>query len=163
MTTPAGRAAPAVPGLRWRQVYPGDLAQIRTLRRQVAALLPECPGRDDMIMIASELAANAVRHTASGRGGWFAIEITWHPACARITVADQGAPAGPRFTTDPAEESGRGLQIVRALSTRTGVAGGPCSRLVWAEVPWTGTDPQSADHPDCRQTGIKAAGCICRG
>jgi anti-sigma regulatory factor (Ser/Thr protein kinase) len=146
MTTPARQAAPAAPGLRWRQVYPGDLAQIRSLRRQVAALLPECPGRDDMIMVVSELAANAVRHTASGRGGWFAVEIARHPACARIAVADQGAPTGPQLTGDPAEEGGRGLQIVRALSARTGVTGGPQSRVVWAEVLWTGIDPQLVGH-----------------
>jgi serine/threonine-protein kinase RsbW len=146
MTTPAGQAAPAVPGLRWRQVYPGDLAQLCPLRKQVAAVLPECPGREDMIMVASELAANAVRHTASGRGGWFAVEIARHPACVRIAVADQGAPTGPRFTSDPAEESGRGLRIVCALSARTGVTGSPQSRVVWAEVPWTGIDPQPVGH-----------------
>jgi hypothetical protein len=148
MTEPALRAAPAVPELRRRRVCPGDLAQVRSLRRWVAALLPECPGRDDMIMVASELAANAVRHTASGRGGWFAVEITWYPAYARITVADQGAPVGPQFTTGPA----RGLQIVRALSTRTGVVGGTQGRLVWAEVPWTGIDPRPVGHP-CGSSG----------
>jgi serine/threonine-protein kinase RsbW len=156
MTALAGRTVLPWSGPPWRMVCPGELAQVRELRRRVTALLPQCPGHSDMIAVVSELAANAVRHTASGRGGWFAVEIRWDPVCARITVADQGAPTGPRFTgaptgsrfTDaPEAEGGRGLQIVRALSTRTGVTGGAQGRVVWAEVPWAGTDPQQDARP----------------
>jgi len=38
---------------------------------------PPCPASDDVIMVASELGANAIKFTVSGRGGWFAVEVTW--------------------------------------------------------------------------------------
>lgn len=136
------------PAGRWRQVFRGDEAQIRGLRRWVTELLPECPARDDVITVASELAANAVKHTASGRGGWFAAEISWHATAVRIVVADQGAPGGPRLIDDPMAENGRGLQVVRGLSARTGAAGGPHGRLVWAEIPWAVDGPQPFAFPD---------------
>jgi hypothetical protein len=90
-----------------------------------------------LVTVASELAANAVQHTGSGRDGWFGVEITWRPGCVRVTVADQGALAGPRLAAAPTAESGRGLQIVQALSARVGVTGGTRGRAVWAEIPWT--------------------------
>jgi serine/threonine-protein kinase RsbW len=90
--------------------------------------------------VATELATNAVVHTASGRGGWFAVEITWHRAVVRVAVADCGAPGGPRMIDDPAGEHGRGLLVVRSLSVRTGVCGDHRGRLVWADVPWGDSD-----------------------
>lgn len=121
-----------------RRAYPGDLAQVREVRRWVGGLLPWCPGLDDLVAVASELAANAVQHTDSGRSGWFDVEVSWSPGYVRITVADEGAPAGPRLVSAPAAECGRGLQIVRALSARVGVTGGIEGRAIWAEIPWTG-------------------------
>ena len=133
-------------------MFRGDEAQIREVRRWVTGLLPECPARDDVISVGSELAANAVRHTATGRGGWFAAEITCYPTAVRIAVADQGAPRGPRLIDDPMSEAGRGLQVVRALSARTGVAGGTQGRLVWAEIPWAADGPELPAFPDgCNQ------------
>ena len=129
---------PAVPAsaLRWRRVFPGDEQQFTVLRRWLALLLPECPARSDVACVATELGTNSVRHTASGRGGWFAVEITWHRAMVRVAVADGGAPAGPRVIDDPDGEHGRGLLVVAGLSARTGVCGDDRGRLVWADVPW---------------------------
>jgi hypothetical protein len=146
-----------VAGLCWRRAYQGHPTQVGKLRQWITALLPACPGRDDLIAVASELAANAVRHTASGHGGWFEVEISWRPSRARIAVTDQGAPAGPQFTSDPTAESGRGLQIVQALSACTGVEGGTTGRVVWAEIPWTGTGPQEADRPRSPEGGAESA------
>jgi hypothetical protein len=106
------------------------------VRRWLASLLPDCPARDDVAVVASEMTSNAVRHTASGRGGWFAVEITWHQRVVRVAVADGGAAAGPRVVDDPAGEHGRGLLVVRGLASRTGQCGGERGRLVWADVPW---------------------------
>jgi hypothetical protein len=112
-------------------------------------LLPRCPRRDDLVTVASELAANAVQHTDSGRGGWFHVEISWLRDCVRVTVADQGAPAGPPLAAAPAEEHGRGLQIVQALSARVGVTGGAGGRTVWAEIPWP-SPSQAGGYPSAR-------------
>jgi Histidine kinase-like ATPase domain len=135
----ANRAAP--PPLaevwRWRRVFRGDRQELSALRRWLSSLLPECPARDDVLSVATELGSNAIRHTASGReGGWFAVEITWHPAAVLIAVADGGAPAEPHVIDDPLGEGGRGLLLVRELSACTGVAGDARGRLVWAQVRW---------------------------
>jgi anti-sigma regulatory factor (Ser/Thr protein kinase) len=123
-------------GLRWRRVFPGEERQLGVLRRWLELLLPECPERGDVACVATELGTNAVRHTASGRGGWFAVEITWHRQAVRVAVADGGAPGAPQVLDDPAGEHGRGLLVVRGLSVRTGICGDHRGRLVWADVPW---------------------------
>ena len=135
------------PDLRWRRVFPGEEHQLRVLRRWLASLLPECPARDDVTCVASELGANAIRHTASGRGGWFAAEITWYGTMVRVAVADAGAPSGPRLLDDPGSENGRGLIVVRGLSVRSGVCGDRRGRLVWADIPWTEPAPLPAQDP----------------
>ena len=58
---------------RWRQVFLGEERQLGLLRRWLVACLPECPARDDVISVATELGTNAILHTASGRGGWFSV------------------------------------------------------------------------------------------
>jgi len=141
--------APAVPasGLRWRRVFPGHERELFALRRWLESLLPECPTRDDVACVATELGTNAVRHTASGRGGWFGVEITWHRQAVRVAVADGGAPGGPRVIDDPAADHGRGLLVVRGLSARTGVRGDHRGRLVWADVPWGAAGARDAPPP----------------
>ena len=59
-------------------------------------------GRRGVVTVATELAANAVRHTASGGQGFFAVELTWQvrPVTVRVAVADGGAL--PARTWNPA-------------------------------------------------------------
>jgi serine/threonine-protein kinase RsbW len=149
---PAGLSA-LIPGVRWQRVFPGEERQLGVLRRWLESLLPDCPARDDVASVATELGSNAVRHTASGRGGWFAAEITWYQLAVRVAVADCGAPDGPRVIDDLAGEDGRGLLLVQGLSVRTGVRGDHRGRLVWADVPWgdaAAAEPASPQDP--RQT-----------
>ena len=149
----------AVPARLWyRRMYRGEETQIRDLRRWICDRLPQCAARDDVIVVAAELATNAVKHTGSGRGGWFTIDLSWHPFAVRIAVADQGAPSGPELTGDPGPlaESGRGLQVVRGLSARTGVVGDHHGRVVWAELPWPGdaaAAPWPGSAPELPRTG----------
>ena len=129
--------------MRWRRVFPGDERQLSVLRRWLESLLPDCVARDDVASVATELGANAIRHTASGRGGWFAVELTWHQLAVRVAVADRGSPGEPRVIDDPAGEHGRGLLLVQGLSVRTGVCGDRRGRMVWADVPWS--DPRAVE------------------
>ena len=126
------------PPARWWRIFPGEPAQLRLLRRWIATFLPEGPARDDVASVATELASNAVRHTASGKDGHFAVEICCRAEVIRVAVADSGAPTGPRLVVSSDSEDGRGLLLVQALAIRTGVAGDNRSRLVWAELPWPG-------------------------
>ena len=156
-TSPLDKPSALVSGLRWRRVFPGEGSQLGVLRRWLKSLLPECPARDDVACVANELATNAVVHTASGHGGWFAVEITWYGPVLRVAVADGGAPAGPRVIDDPMGESGRGLVVVRALAVRTGVCGDHRGRLLWADIPWDGGGaPGPAASQDPYEAAIRA-------
>jgi hypothetical protein len=110
--------------------------------------------------VATELGSNALRHTASGRGGRFAVEIVWDAAAVHMAVCDGGAPSGPRVVDDPRQENGRGLLLVRGLSQGCGVCGDQRGRLVWADIPWT--DPEVAVLGR-RVAGIGDAGQILGG
>lgn len=105
------------------------------LRRWLSSLLPECPERDDLLSIATELGSNALQHGGSGQpGGWFAVEVTWRCDVVQVAVADCGGQAEPRVIDDPEAERGRGLLLVQGLSARTGWTGDQSGRVVWAQV-----------------------------
>ena len=132
----AGALSGFVPGQRCRRVLPGEERQLGVLRRWLASLLPDCPARDDVLVVATELASNAIQHTASGLS-WFAVEVTWHEPVVHIAVADCGGPGEPQVIDDPAGERGRGLRLVQGLSVRTGYIGDQHGRTVWAQIAWT--------------------------
>ncbi len=140
--TPAPPAL--VPGACWRREFPGEERQLSVLRRWLASLLPPGPARDDVVTVANELGCNAIRHTLSGQGGRFTVEVTWHGAVVRVAVADSGAATGPVEIDDPGSEHGRGLVIVRGLSVRRGACGDHRGRLVWADVRCDGTAAAAA-------------------
>src|SRR5579859_3295041 len=82
---------------RWRRVFAGRDDQVREVRRWLTGLLPGVPQRDDVVVVAVELVTNAIRHTASGRGGLVMVEVIWCGPVLRVAVADGGAPDGPRL------------------------------------------------------------------
>jgi serine/threonine-protein kinase RsbW len=136
-------------------VFKGEERQLGVLRGWLASLLPESPSRDDVISVATELASNALRHTASGRGGWFGVEITWDRSTVRVAVADAGGPAEPHVIEDPAAEDGRGLLLVRGLSVRTGVVGDRRGRLMSADIPWAGASEVREAPQDPYEASIR--------
>jgi serine/threonine-protein kinase RsbW len=155
-----GRGSSSLPSaltteLRWRHVFPGREPELSALRRWLAALLPGCSARDDVLSVATELGTNAIKFSSSGRGGWFAVEITWRGQMVRVAVADGGGPTAPHMVDDPMGDHGRGLVMVRALAARTGVCGDERGRLVWADVPWTGEGAVAVrSSPDAYETAI---------
>jgi len=155
---PLARPAP-VHGPRWWEHFPGEECQLSAVRQWLASLLPDCPARDDVNSIATELASNAIRHTASGQGGSFAVGVTLHKKIIRVAVADGGSPGTPRIVNDPEGEHGRGLLLVRGLATRIGMCGSHQSRVVWADVHW---EDAAAAAPPRASSGSAAgspAGC----
>src|SRR3984893_16855085 len=104
----SGASSGFAPGARWRRAFPGEESQLGVLWRWLASLLPPCPARDDVVSVANELGSNAIVHTLSGRGGRFAVEVTWYGPLVRVAVADGGAPAGRRVGDDTVGEQGRG-------------------------------------------------------
>jgi anti-sigma regulatory factor (Ser/Thr protein kinase) len=73
--------------------YPGGAEHVRAVRADLRRLLQDCP-MADMILCASELAANAAIHSNSRLpGGTFTVRATISPGqYARIEVEDNGAP-----------------------------------------------------------------------
>src|SRR5215467_708563 len=80
-TTPA----PATLGLRTTEVtYPGGTEHIRAVRADLRTVLDDCPRADDVILCASELAANAALHSRSRLpGGTFTVRATVSPGPSR--------------------------------------------------------------------------------
>lgn len=105
-----------------------------TLRRFVARDLdhapPEC--RDTAVLIASELATNAVIHARTP----YAVELRLG-GVVRIGVAD-AALSAPVLREDPGDGGSRGLFIVSKLAHRWGVDWVDGGKVVWAEVPLAG-------------------------
>ena len=77
--------------MRWCKVFPGQEDQITEAASFVAQLLGSHPDGDGIARCAAELAANAIRHTATGQDGFFATEVTWTGQTVRVAVSDGGA------------------------------------------------------------------------
>ena len=92
--------------------------------------------RDDAMLVLSELVSNAVKHAAPLPSG--EIRVRWEVAddLLHIEITDGGAGTRPHASVAALSSlGGRGLDIVRTVSTKWGVTEGEDSVTVWAEVP----------------------------
>jgi anti-sigma regulatory factor (Ser/Thr protein kinase) len=113
-------------------IYPGRADQLRHVRQAVARHLAGCPAADDATLILSELAANAVVHSAS-RGQFFTVRAEVFPSYVWVEAEDLGGPWRRR----KAEDRPHGLDVVEALTGPNGwgvetTTGG--GRVVWARI-----------------------------
>src|SRR6266705_2741685 len=114
---------------------PGAAEHISTVRAALRPLLHDCPAADDVILCASELAANAAKHSNSRLpGGTFTVRaIVSRGDFIRIEVHDNGGP----WTPARANTTGHhGLDIVQALATNWGIDGDTTSRMACATFDW---------------------------
>lgn len=123
--------------------FPGLPSQIAYARRFVARQLATSPELTTATLLTSELATNAIRHSASGcHTGKFEVWVEQAPGWARVEVRDLGrATEAPRPQhRDPHDtaEHGRGLDLVEALATKWGTEprGDGRGRQVWFELAW---------------------------
>jgi len=119
--------------------FPGRTSSVPQARRFAAGLLSEDFGaRDEVLLLVSEIAANAVRHSASGDGGEFEVAVSVTAGLVRVEIGDQGGASEPRLTGQDGQADaltgGRGLRIVDALAAKWGHAGDELGRVVWFEV-----------------------------
>jgi DNA-binding XRE family transcriptional regulator len=133
MTQPA---TPLPGSTEWSRTYPGHASQVRRIRRDLRELLTGCPAADDAVLCASELAANAARHSASARpGGQLTVRALIIPGrYARIEVTDQG---GPWNWAARPDGDHHGHHIIHALADDWGIDGDYRTRTTWALLPWT--------------------------
>ncbi len=130
--------------VRCSRSFPGRADQLAQVRAFIAELLDGCPVAGDVVLVADELAANAVQHSRSGAAcGQFTVDVEVSEGrWVWVGVADEGGRTPPQLrdcrTDDGAD--GRGLRIVAALATAWGVAGDAGGRTVWFLIGWGHSD-----------------------
>src|SRR5689334_14143310 len=117
MHTPAPRT---LPQRTTEGTYPGATEHIRAVRADLRTVLDDCPRADDVILCASELAANAAQHSRSRLpGGTLTVRATVSPQrYARIEVQDNGGPWNQAVTGSARYH---GLDIIRAVADEWGI------------------------------------------
>ena len=128
-------AAMITPATPYSRVYHGSADQVTRVRRELRAYLDQCllpdDAADDAILIISEFATNAIRHSRS-QGAFFIVRCETFPSYAWVEVHDLG---GPWHFQLP--DATHGLAIVEALvgpdgwGVDTTESGG---RIVWCRI-----------------------------
>jgi anti-sigma regulatory factor (Ser/Thr protein kinase) len=138
--------------------FAGTAASVAQARALVARTLgADWAGLDDVLVMVSELASNAVRHTASGTDGAFGVAVSAAGHTARVEVSDAGGmtrPAIPDPDAGLTGDGGRGLRIVDALADGWGHDGDETGRVVWFEI--TG-QPEVTGQPGSIRPAAAAA------
>lgn len=113
--------------------FAGQPRQVREIRRAVAGCLAGCPAADDVVLIASELASNAILHSRS-RDAFLAVRVAVLGGGCRVEVEDLG---GPWSATGQDDGRPHGLDLVEILSDEWGTEVTPGGRVTWAVITWT--------------------------
>ncbi len=129
---------PGVPEVvTFERDYPGTISQAREVRADLAKVCDQCPVADDLVLLSSELATNAILHSRSGHPGeMFTVRATLYPGdYAWVGVIDRG---GVWTGDDHDDEHGRGLAIVASVAGdgNWGVEGDASSRVAWFRLDW---------------------------
>ena len=116
-------------------VLPDDLTAAQAARAHVADDLgrrgvPDAAA-DDVILVASELAANAIRHGSPPA----LLRLEYADGRVRVTVSNHGGSPDPRIVdAAPDAGSGRGLAMVQAIADEVGWQRDGDRLDVWAEL-----------------------------
>ena len=115
------------------ETFPASGEQIASARAFLNAHLKDHPARHTAVLLATEIATNAVRHSGTRFFGLSATRIAG--GCLRIVVIDEGRAGIPHLQDKSADaESGRGMTIVDTLAKRWGVVRRPgVGVAVWFE------------------------------
>ncbi|MEV5407473.1 ATP-binding protein [Thermopolyspora sp. NPDC052614] len=117
--------------------FPGVTAAVGDARRMVRRLL--APIADpavlhDIVLLTSELAANAIRHTSSA-DGVFTVAVLDVGDAYRVEVIDAGGSADvPRVLYVSDATYGRGMFLVECLARDWGTWADDAGRTTWFEI-----------------------------
>jgi anti-sigma regulatory factor (Ser/Thr protein kinase) len=124
----------ALVAARYSATFPGEPAQVGQVRAGVQEFLAGCPRADDAVLIASELAANAVLHSGSA-GQSFTVRAEVFRSYCWVEVEDLGGP----WLCRQRDDRPHGLDIVTALvGDNWGVETSRGCRVTWARVAFHG-------------------------
>jgi anti-sigma regulatory factor (Ser/Thr protein kinase) len=117
-------------GWMWNRAFPGAVDEVRHVRSAVRSLLDGCPAAEDVVQVLSELSANAVAHSRSGRpGGKFIVRLRYSPGdCVWGEVEDEGSSWDGDLAASARHRSG--LFIVLKLTSACAVADGSAHHRV---------------------------------
>jgi two-component sensor histidine kinase len=135
MQTNAARAPKTT---AFRRSYPGTVLHVRRVRADLAPFAAGCPRADALILLASELSANAALHSDSCKpGGEFTVRARLRTGDhAWLEVEDQG---GQWNAPEHGDERPHGLDILAILAgegnwgIRETSSG---TRVVWVRLGW---------------------------
>jgi len=138
-------SAAAQTAISYQRTFPGRADQVGLVRRDIASYLAGHRATDDAVLIASELAANSVLHSASA-DEHFTVRCQACPGHVRVEVEDLG---GPWHRGRP-DSRPHGLDIITALTGPDGWGVDTTSqgnRIVWAllDQPVPGGGPRVPD------------------
>ena len=121
----------------WSRGFPRTLeaaGKARSFLREVLGSRIPHQVLDDVILMTSELAINAVRHVPSAEGDWLEVLVDHGDDVLRISVRDPGKDFANERVSSAGEIGGWGLHLVGELSSRWGVAPDSDGTAVWFEV-----------------------------
>ncbi|GAB3995716.1 hypothetical protein GCM10029992_13720 [Glycomyces albus] len=108
------------------------------VRRWLRESLPDLPdeSRDDLLVCATELVSNAVRHARPLSGGDLCVSVTSGPSEVEVRVVDGGSPPAPTCARSTWTRRTAGhvhrLQALRRLGLALARDG---TQEVWARIP----------------------------
>jgi len=111
-------------------LLPRDPSAVRTTRRELTRLFGHAARSEDIVLAASEIAANAVQHAAGPTS------LVTRATADRlvIEISDTDPVHLPRvLPLQTATASGRGMAIIDQISDCWGVLSMPSSKVVWCE------------------------------
>jgi serine/threonine-protein kinase RsbW len=139
--SPLGRARAARPqATAFERSYLGTIDQVREVCADMTATTNGFPLSDDLVLITSELATNAILHSRSGRpAGSFTVRVTLYPDdYAWVEVIDQGG----EWTSD---DRRHGLTALASIAGEGnwGIDGDEACHVAWFRLNW----PQARTAP----------------
>jgi serine/threonine-protein kinase RsbW len=120
--------------VRYEGTFRGEPGQVAQVRAGLREYLAGCPRSDDAVLVASELAANAVLHSRSA-GQSFTVRAEVFRDYCWVEVEDLGGP----WLCRQRDDRPHGLDLVTALAGENwGVETSGGCRVTWARVSFHG-------------------------
>lgn len=138
------RATVADSHRQWEHPYPGTTDQVRHVRATLRGFLGACPVTDDAVQLLSELSANAIAHSDSGKaGGTFTVRAE-HFVNSYVwgEVEDQGS--GWDGDLSGSARRPHGLYLLEQLASDYGVERIKRVHVVWFRIDYRPPRPLAA-------------------